>query len=154
MPEGRPSTQAPAAPQHHRQPAHEGAHVHHQISHNSASRPPIVVLCGSTRSWDRLAEANLYEQPVTIRLDDLDIICEVLGCEPNDLMVREPEKARAQRPASTPARAAVAGERPRRLSPRARSRRPSSERSRLSLPSLAQCVQGVPGSSWRSAEST
>ncbi|MGW6403770.1 helix-turn-helix domain-containing protein [Streptomyces sp. NPDC055134] len=52
-------------------------------------------------------------QPVTIRLDDLDIICEVLGCEPNDLMVREPEKARAQRPASTPARAAVAGERPR-----------------------------------------
>ncbi|MFF5279352.1 helix-turn-helix domain-containing protein [Streptomyces sp. NPDC000133] len=57
--------------------------------------------------------SNLWSgQPVTIRLDDLDIICEVLGCEPNDLMVREPEKARAQRPASTPARAAVAGERP------------------------------------------
>ncbi|AEM88754.1 helix-turn-helix domain-containing protein [Streptomyces violaceusniger] len=58
--------------------------------------------------------SNLWSgQPVTIRLDDLDIICEVLGCEPNDLMVREPEKARAQRPASTPTRAAVAGEHPR-----------------------------------------
>ncbi|WP_331719069.1 hypothetical protein OG985_48815 (plasmid) [Streptomyces sp. NBC_00289] len=25
------------------------------------SRPPIVVLCGSTRYWEQLAEANLYE---------------------------------------------------------------------------------------------
>ncbi|WP_455567241.1 helix-turn-helix domain-containing protein [Streptomyces cellulosae] len=30
--------------------------------------------------------SNLWAgQPVTIRLDDLDVICEVLGCEPNDL---------------------------------------------------------------------
>lgn len=28
---------------------------------NSSSRPPIVVLCGSTRFWDQLAEATLYE---------------------------------------------------------------------------------------------
>jgi hypothetical protein len=27
----------------------------------TSSRPPIVVLCGSTRHWDALAEANLYE---------------------------------------------------------------------------------------------
>ena len=43
--------------------------------------------------------SNLWAgQPVTIRLDDLDVICEVLRCEPNDLLVREPEKTRAQRP--------------------------------------------------------
>ncbi|MFF3518517.1 hypothetical protein [Streptomyces sp. NPDC002573] len=33
----------------------------HQTAHNSASRPPVVVLCGSTRFWEQLAEANLYE---------------------------------------------------------------------------------------------
>lgn len=57
--------------------------------------------------------SNLWAgQPVTIRLDDLDIICEVLGCEPNDLLVPEPEKARAQRTVTAPGHAAVAGERP------------------------------------------
>ena len=35
--------------------------------------------------------SNLWSgQPVTIRLDDLDIICEVLECEPGDLLIREP----------------------------------------------------------------
>ena len=35
--------------------------------------------------------SNLWSgQPVTIRLDDLEVICEVLGCEPGDLLVREP----------------------------------------------------------------
>lgn len=32
---------------------------HHTVT--TSSRPPIVVLCGSTRYWDALAEANLYE---------------------------------------------------------------------------------------------
>ena len=32
-------------------------------------------------------------QPVSVRLDDLDIICAVLGCEPGDLLVRDPEAA-------------------------------------------------------------
>jgi putative transcriptional regulator len=41
-------------------------------------------------------------QPVTIRLDDLEIICAVLGCTPNDLLVLE------QRVAAPPA-ASVAG---------------------------------------------
>jgi len=37
--------------------------------------------------------SNLWSgQPVTIRLDDLEVICEVLGCEPGDLLVREPGK--------------------------------------------------------------
>jgi DNA-binding Xre family transcriptional regulator len=33
-------------------------------------------------------------QPVTIRLDDLNIICAVLDCSPNDLLVRDPGAAR------------------------------------------------------------
>jgi putative transcriptional regulator len=33
-------------------------------------------------------------QPVTIRLADLDIICAVLDCTPNDLLVRDPNAAR------------------------------------------------------------
>jgi putative transcriptional regulator len=32
-------------------------------------------------------------QPVSVRLDDLDIICGVLGCEPGDLLVRDPDAA-------------------------------------------------------------
>ncbi|SCF66630.1 hypothetical protein GA0115259_1008410 [Streptomyces sp. MnatMP-M17] len=36
--------------------------MHHQTINASAhSRPPIVALCGSTRFWEQLAEANLYE---------------------------------------------------------------------------------------------
>lgn len=32
-------------------------------------------------------------QPVTVRLADLDIICSVLDCAPNDLLVRDPSTA-------------------------------------------------------------
>jgi putative transcriptional regulator len=55
--------------------------------------------------------SNLWSgQPVTIRLDDLDIICEVLECEPGDLLVREPGTARrAGRAGNPPATAAAAG---------------------------------------------
>ncbi len=42
--------------------------------------------------------SNLWSgQPVTIRLDDLEVICEVLGCEPGDLLIREPGKIRRDR---------------------------------------------------------
>lgn len=55
--------------------------------------------------------SNLWSgQPVTIRLDDLDIICEVLECEPGDLLIREPGTARsAGRQAGVPPAAAAAG---------------------------------------------
>ena len=33
-------------------------------------------------------------RPISVRLDDLDIICAVLGCEPGDLLVRDPAAAR------------------------------------------------------------
>jgi putative transcriptional regulator len=36
--------------------------------------------------------------PTTIRLDDLDVICHVLACEPTDLLIREPDKVAARRP--------------------------------------------------------
>jgi DNA-binding Xre family transcriptional regulator len=39
--------------------------------------------------------------PTTIRLDDLDIICSVLDCNPAELLICEPEKVAAGRPAKT-----------------------------------------------------
>ena len=37
--------------------------------------------------------------PTTVRLDDLDVICSVLGCTPADLLLPEPDKVDARRPA-------------------------------------------------------
>lgn len=36
--------------------------------------------------------------PTTIRLDDLDVICAVLDCDPAALLILEPEKVAARRP--------------------------------------------------------
>ncbi|MCP2314650.1 helix-turn-helix domain-containing protein [Kitasatospora paracochleata] len=47
-------------------------------------------------------------KPVTVRLDDLDLICAALGCTVADLMVAEPAAAPAAKP-EAPARAAGAG---------------------------------------------
>ncbi len=63
----------------------------------------------STDMRRRLAEAGLeisagkmsalwIGTPVSIRLDDLEVICEILDCAPSDLLIREPEKAAARRP--------------------------------------------------------
>jgi putative transcriptional regulator len=37
--------------------------------------------------------------PTTIRLDDLDVICAVLECAPTDLLICEPDKVAARKPA-------------------------------------------------------
>ena len=37
--------------------------------------------------------------PTSIRLDDLDVICFVLGCAPTDLLICEPEAVAAQQQA-------------------------------------------------------
>lgn len=77
----------------------------------------------STEMRRRLAEAGLEISagkmsalwtgtPTTIRLDDLDVICSVLGCAPTDLLIREPEKVAARKPAP-PARAAGQAVQPR-----------------------------------------
>ncbi|GAA5103836.1 helix-turn-helix transcriptional regulator [Haloechinothrix salitolerans] len=63
----------------------------------------------STEMRRRLAEAGLeisagkmsnlwIGNPATIRLDDLDVICAVLDCEPTELLIREPDKVAARRP--------------------------------------------------------
>lgn len=57
----------------------------------------------------RLADAGLElsagkmsalwsQTPTTIRLDDLDVICEVLDCDAAALLLREPAKVAARRP--------------------------------------------------------
>jgi DNA-binding Xre family transcriptional regulator len=57
----------------------------------------------------RLAEAGLEFSagkmsalwsgtPTSVRLDDLDVICAVLECDPADLLVPEPDKVAARRP--------------------------------------------------------
>jgi putative transcriptional regulator len=63
----------------------------------------------STEMRRRLAEAGLEISagkmsalwtgaPTTIRLDDLDVICSVLACQPTDLLICEPEKVAARKP--------------------------------------------------------
>jgi putative transcriptional regulator len=44
-------------------------------------------------------------RPISIRLDDLDIICAVLGCDPGDLLIRDPAAAGASREAPSAATA-------------------------------------------------
>jgi len=51
-------------------------------------------------------------RPISVRLDDLDIICAVLGCEPGDLLVRDPAVRPAGRDASAAAAAASPAIRP------------------------------------------
>jgi putative transcriptional regulator len=36
------------------------------------------------------------QNPTTVRLEDLDVICAVLNCTPSDLLVAEPSKAIAE----------------------------------------------------------
>jgi DNA-binding Xre family transcriptional regulator len=52
--------------------------------------------------------------PTTVRLDDLDVICSVLECSPNDLLICEPDKVDARKPA----KAANAGHSGPRVKPR------------------------------------
>ena len=66
----------------------------------------------STELRRRLADAGLEISagkmsalwtgtPTTIRLDDLDVICAVLDCEPSKLLIRDPGKVAALRAAKT-----------------------------------------------------
>jgi len=63
----------------------------------------------STEMRRRLAEAGLEISagkmsalwtgtPTSVRLDDLDVLCAVLDCSPNDLLIREPDAVAARRP--------------------------------------------------------
>jgi len=63
----------------------------------------------STEMRRRLAEAGLEISagkmsslwagtPTTIRLEDLDVICAVLECDPAQLLICEPDKVAARKP--------------------------------------------------------
>jgi DNA-binding Xre family transcriptional regulator len=89
----------------------------------------------STEMRRRLADAGLEISagkmsslwagtPTTIRLDDLDVICFVLGCAPTDLLVPEPELVAARKPDKRAAQAR-SSELPRPRSGRRRSRPPA-----------------------------
>lgn len=78
----------------------------------------------STEMRRRLGEAGLeisagkmsklwIGTPASIRLDDLDVICAVLECTPAELLIREPGKVAARKPA--PAEAGTASTLPPRL---------------------------------------
>ena len=62
--------------------------------------------------------------PTSVRLDDLDVICTVLGCTPTDLLICEPEKVAARKPALK-AVAAQSTRRPRPAPGRRRTRPPA-----------------------------
>lgn len=63
----------------------------------------------STELRRRLADAGLEISagkmsglwagtPTTIRLDDLDVLCSVLGCSPTDLLICEPDVVATRKP--------------------------------------------------------
>jgi DNA-binding Xre family transcriptional regulator len=57
-------------------------------------------------------------KPISLKLDDLDVICAVLGCEIGELLIPEPEKVPRPGQAEPPRGAASA--RPRAVVPRRR----------------------------------
>jgi putative transcriptional regulator len=72
----------------------------------------------------RLAEAGLEISagkmsalwtgtPTTIRLDDLDVICSVLDCGPETLLIREPDKVAARKPRKSKSATPASGPTPR-----------------------------------------
>lgn len=78
----------------------------------------------STELRRRLAEAGLEISagkmsglwagtPTTIRLDDLDVLCFVLGCTPSDLLVCQPETVAANLPDRAAEQSAARTPRPR-----------------------------------------
>lgn len=78
----------------------------------------------STEMRRRLADAGLEISagkmsalwtgtPTTIRLDDLDVICAVLGCAPSDLLLCEPDKVAARKPPRVAKAAVGTGRKPR-----------------------------------------
>ncbi|MDA8062779.1 MAG: helix-turn-helix transcriptional regulator, partial [Actinomycetota bacterium] len=63
----------------------------------------------STEMRRRLADAGLEISagkmsalwtgtPISVRLDDLDVICSVLDCQPAELLLPEPDKVAARKP--------------------------------------------------------
>ena len=62
----------------------------------------LEISAGKMSSW-------WAASPPVIRLEELDVLCAVLECVPGDLLIPEPEKVAARRPAQAEA---VGGEHP------------------------------------------
>ncbi|TWP33134.1 helix-turn-helix domain-containing protein [Leekyejoonella antrihumi] len=60
------------------------------------ARAGLEISAGKMSSW-------WAGTPITMRLDDLDVLCSVLECTMNDLMSPEPDKVAARRPRATEA---------------------------------------------------
>ena len=56
----------------------------------------LEISAGKMSSW-------WVGNPPTMRLDELDVLCAVLDCTPDDLMTLEPHKVAARRPAGAEA---------------------------------------------------
>jgi putative transcriptional regulator len=50
-------------------------------------------------------------QPISVRLDDLEVLCQVLDCQPGELLVRDPAASNSP-PRTQPAAAAAPSIRP------------------------------------------
>lgn len=83
----------------------------------------------STEMRRRLADAGLEisagkmsalwtTTPTSVRLDDLDVICAVLQCNPTDLLITDPEAVAARRPAAPATVAASSSAQPAGITPR------------------------------------
>jgi DNA-binding Xre family transcriptional regulator len=59
-------------------------------------------------------------QPVSLKLDDLDVICVVLGCPVEELLIPEPDRVTRPDDTSQPDAAVAAGPRPLQVVPRRR----------------------------------
>jgi putative transcriptional regulator len=53
-------------------------------------------------------------QPISVRLDDLEVICQVLDCDPGELLLRDPAATAPERPRSQAAAASTIRPAPRR----------------------------------------
>ena len=53
---------------------------------------------GRARDQRREDVGALDRHPDTVRLDELDVICHVLECDPSELLIPEPDKVAARRP--------------------------------------------------------
>jgi putative transcriptional regulator len=56
----------------------------------------LEISAGKMSSW-------WARTPPTMRLEELDVLCSVLECSPNDLMTPEPERVSARRPRTSEA---------------------------------------------------
>ncbi|AOP45681.1 helix-turn-helix domain-containing protein [Streptomyces lydicus] len=79
--------------------AHKGIWKASELQRSLAEHGLVISAGKMSGLWSR--------QPVSLKLEDLDVICVVLGCEIGDLLIPEPEKVSRPGRAEETERAAV-----------------------------------------------